>query len=359
LQHRTKPPKHHHPPAMPIPTPVPVPVPVPVPGPAVHEMPEPAPIGSGVSMTERERETAPSSPRSSLPPFSCPLSTAEEDTLRRINWGYHARPQPKDTYEPSLYKARAPYPTPKCFPSERRRFLDSASIFSVMDLDTLFFAFYFERSSYQQFLAAKELKVRGWSFNTRYSAWFQRHFNKKSAGANVLNEMMSGEVKSLKGAGQHLICEAQYERGTYIFFDRSQSWQMRMRENFKFDYAYLEDDANVNVDEKLDWNKLATYGNGCGLIAGEHKQMRRYQMRKQQQQMQSGQKKTEKRGSGRSTQPTRPPSSFHHNVAGTSVGGRESAQSGSVGNGTSNAPPPGRLRPPMHYRQSQQYQSRR
>merc|ERR1719491_643333 len=150
---------------------MPVPIPVPI---SAHT---PAPIAVPVAAST---SSAPPSPRSSLPPFSCPLSTSEQDTLRRINWGYHARPQPKDTYEPSLYKARCPYPTPSCFPSERRRLLDNAAIFGVMDLDTLFFAFYFERSSYQQFLAAKELKVRGWSFNTRYSAWFQRHFNKNN-----------------------------------------------------------------------------------------------------------------------------------------------------------------------------------
>merc|ERR1712087_1022574 len=99
----------------------------------------------------------------------------------------------------------------------------------------------------------------------RYSAWFQRHYMSASEAAKAANDEdklkqnkdeKSKSIKSLKGKGQHIIVDNKYERGTYIFFDRNQSWQMRMRENFKFDYSYLEDDPSVNVDSKMDWNKL-------------------------------------------------------------------------------------------------------
>merc|ERR1712048_1191676 len=110
------------------------------------------------------------------------------------------------------------------------------------------------------------------------------------------------ESKSLKGKGQHIIVGGKYEKGTYIFFSRDSSWQMRMRENFKFDYQYLEDDKAVNVDDKLDWNKLATYGNGCGLIYGEQKQLMRYHAQQQQLQKRYN-------ASSNSSHPTRPPSS--------------------------------------------------
>ncbi len=86
---------------------------------------------------------------------------------------------------------------------------DSAHVFGLMDLDTLFYIFYYQSGSYQQFIAARELKQRGWSFNTRYTAYTSQH--------------------SI-GKGQHMIVDNKYEQGTYIFFDRNQSWQMRMRE---------------------------------------------------------------------------------------------------------------------------------
>lgn len=235
-----------------------------------------------------------------LPPFSRTLTAEEEEILDVINMGYNKRPQPMDTHEPSFYKPDRPFETPSYFPKERRRMFDSPHIFTLMDLDTLFFIFYYQSASYQQFMAAKELKVRGWSYNTKFSAWFQRHYSKKgvkeqderedgdnedgSSSSPSKSSLGKNEQKSLKGKGQHIIVGGKYEKGTYIFFSRDSSWQMRMRENFKFDYSCLEDDKAVNVDDKLDWNKLATYGNGCGLIYGEQKQMIRYQQHQQRKQ---------------------------------------------------------------------------
>ena len=146
-----------------------------------------------------------------------------------------------------------------------------------------------------------------------------------------LKDEKNKSIKSLKGKGQHIIVDNKYERGTYIFFDRNQSWQMRMRENFKFDYQYLEDDPAVNVDDKLDWNKLATYGNGCGLIYGEQKQLMRYHQQQQQLQKRYNAQSSSSTASS-SSHPTRPPSSQTQH---------------------------GRFRPPIHHRQQYQSQSRR
>jgi CCR4-NOT transcription complex subunit 3 len=43
-----------------------------------------------------------------------------------------------------------------------------------MDPECLFFAFYFQPDSLQQFLAAHELKRQSWRFHKHHNAWFQR-----------------------------------------------------------------------------------------------------------------------------------------------------------------------------------------
>lgn len=37
-----------------------------------------------------------------------------------------------------------------------------------MDIETLFFIFYYQQGTYQQYLAAIELKKNGWEFNIRF-----------------------------------------------------------------------------------------------------------------------------------------------------------------------------------------------
>lgn len=46
--------------------------------------------------------------------------------------------------------------------------------FSKFDLDTLFFAFYYQQGTYQQYLAAMELKKKSWMFHKKYHTWFRK-----------------------------------------------------------------------------------------------------------------------------------------------------------------------------------------
>jgi len=46
--------------------------------------------------------------------------------------------------------------------------------FSRFDKESLFFAFYFQQGTYQQYLAALELKKQGWSFNWRFLTWIKK-----------------------------------------------------------------------------------------------------------------------------------------------------------------------------------------
>jgi CCR4-NOT transcription complex subunit 3 len=43
-----------------------------------------------------------------------------------------------------------------------------------VDPECLFFAFYFQPETYQQYMAAHELKRQAWRFHKHHNAWFQR-----------------------------------------------------------------------------------------------------------------------------------------------------------------------------------------
>lgn len=46
--------------------------------------------------------------------------------------------------------------------------------FQRFDLETLFFAFYHQQGSYQQYLAAVELKKKNWKFHKKFETWFRK-----------------------------------------------------------------------------------------------------------------------------------------------------------------------------------------
>jgi CCR4-NOT transcription complex subunit 3 len=118
---------------------------------------------------------------------------------------------------PRAYHPEAPYPTPPYYPQDPLNNLDDPSIMAKMELDTLFYIFYYRQGSYQQHLAARELKNRSWRFHKLFLTWFQRHEEPK-------------------------VISSEYEQGTYRFFDFEGSWMQRRKTNFKFEYQYLEDE---------------------------------------------------------------------------------------------------------------------
>lgn len=56
------------------------------------------------------------------------------------------------------------------------------------------FSFFFLQNTYQQYLAAKELKKQSWRYHRKYNTWFQRHEEPK-------------------------VATDEYEQGTYVYFD--------------------------------------------------------------------------------------------------------------------------------------------
>ena len=114
---------------------------------------------------------------------------------------------------------RNPYPTPS--PSLRLRLRCSrAATFDKFDTDTLFFIFYYQQGTYQQYLAARELKKQSWRYHQKYLTWFQRHEEPK-------------------------VTAEDYEQGTYVYFDYETGWCQRIKSDFTFEYGYLEDELAV------------------------------------------------------------------------------------------------------------------
>jgi CCR4-NOT transcription complex subunit 3 len=109
-------------------------------------------------------------------------------------------PTPMDAEKPYHYKPASPYAyTPAHYPQEPLTVFDDPRLYSRIETDTLFYAFYYRQGTYQQFLAAKALKSQSWRFHKQYQTWFQRHEEPK----NITEE---------------------YEQGTYRFFDYESTW---------------------------------------------------------------------------------------------------------------------------------------
>jgi len=80
-----------------------------------------------------------------------------------------------DSERPRSYAPRNPYPTPASYPSQPSSVFDNPSIFEKLGTDCLFFIFYYQQGTYQQYLAARELKKQSWRYHKKYMTWFQRH----------------------------------------------------------------------------------------------------------------------------------------------------------------------------------------
>ncbi|KAK5707482.1 general negative regulator of transcription subunit 5 [Elasticomyces elasticus] len=127
-------------------------------------------------------------------------------------------PIPSDASKPSHYTPLTPYPyTPAHYPTTPLPIFSDPALYSRIDTDSLFYAFYYRQGTYQQYLAAKALKGQSWRFHKQYQTWFQRHEEPK----RITEE---------------------FEEGAYRFFDYESTWMNRRKADFKFAYKFLEDD---------------------------------------------------------------------------------------------------------------------
>lgn len=109
-----------------------------------------------------------------------------------------------------------PYVGHPAFPTLTPSVIENPNLFEKLPTDSLFLAFYHQQGSYQQFLAAKQLKKQSWRYHKKYMTWFQRHDEPK-------------------------VTTDEYEEGTYVYFDYESGWCPRLKSEFKFEYCYLED----------------------------------------------------------------------------------------------------------------------
>jgi CCR4-NOT transcription complex subunit 3 len=115
------------------------------------------------------------------------------------------------------YTPQNPYPaTPASYPTTPNAIFENPAIFEKLGTDALFYIFYYKQGSYQQYLAARELKKQSWRFHKKYMTWFQRHEEPK-------------------------VTTDEYEQGTYVYFDWETGWCTRIKQDFRFEYSFLED----------------------------------------------------------------------------------------------------------------------
>ncbi|XP_031264764.1 general negative regulator of transcription subunit 3 isoform X1 [Pistacia vera] len=149
--------------------------------------------------------------------------------LKMLESAFYKLPQPKDSERARSYIPRHPAVTPHYYPQVQAPIVNNPAFWERMSLDsfgtdTLFFAFYYQQNTYQQYLAAKELKKQSWRYHRKYNTWFQRHEEPK-------------------------VATDEYEQGTYVYFDfhianddLQHGWCQRIKTEFTFEYNYLEDE---------------------------------------------------------------------------------------------------------------------
>jgi CCR4-NOT transcription complex subunit 3 len=142
--------------------------------------------------------------------------TAGASYLSALNESFVAAPSSGDNERSRQYTPQNPYPTPTSYPATPSPIFDTSAVFEKLGTDCLFFIFYYAQGTYQQYLAARELKKQSWRFHKKYMTWFQRHEEPK-------------------------ITTDEYEQGTYVYFDYETGWCTRIKQDFRFEYSFLED----------------------------------------------------------------------------------------------------------------------
>uniref|UniRef100_J3LR84 NOT2/NOT3/NOT5 C-terminal domain-containing protein n=1 Tax=Oryza brachyantha TaxID=4533 RepID=J3LR84_ORYBR len=153
--------------------------------------------------------------------------------LQMLEAAYHRLPQPKDSERVKNYIPKHPAVTPTSFPQIQAPVVSNPAFWERMGSDSLstdmlFFAFYYQQNTYQQFLTARELKKQSWRFHRKYNTWFQRHVEPQ-------------------------VTTDEYERGSYVYFDfhvtdDGSGWCQRIKNDFTFEYNFLEDELSVQTN---------------------------------------------------------------------------------------------------------------
>ncbi|KAG5555437.1 hypothetical protein RHGRI_006181 [Rhododendron griersonianum] len=149
--------------------------------------------------------------------------------LQMLEAAFYKLPQPKDSERAKSYISMNPAVTPPSYPQVQAPIVNNPAFWERLGaenngIDTLFFAFYYQQNTYNQYLAAKELKKLSWRYHRKYNTWFQRHEEPK-------------------------VTTDEYEQGIYVYFDyhinngdTQRGWCQKIKTEFTFEYNYLEDE---------------------------------------------------------------------------------------------------------------------
>ena len=171
----------------------------------------------GISLGAPERSDSGSVPLSaSTPTQSSGSMDSGSPYLSALSDSFMTAPTAGENERSRHYTPQNPYPSPASYPTTPSSIFDNPAVFEKLGTDCLFFIFYYAQGTYQQYLAARELKKQSWRFHKKYMTWFQRHEEPK-------------------------ITTDEYEQGTYVYFDYETGWCTRIKQDFRFEYSYLED----------------------------------------------------------------------------------------------------------------------
>jgi CCR4-NOT transcription complex subunit 3 len=168
------------------------------------------------SVGSSEMPMASGGPPAANPAPSAELVAAGSTYLTALNESFGSAPTSSENERSRQYAPQNPYATPSSYPTTPSSMFDNTAVFEKLGTDCLFFIFYYAQGTYQQYLAARELKKQSWRFHKKYMTWFQRHEEPK-------------------------ITTDEYEQGTYVYFDYETGWCTRIKQDFRFEYTYLED----------------------------------------------------------------------------------------------------------------------
>ena len=130
-------------------------------------------------------------------------------------------PNEFDSERPKIYTPRLPYPDlqkheQNGFPDQPKSDPNSIeALFTKYEEDTLFFIFYHQQGTYQQYLAARELRKKKWFYHKNIKKWF-KHVREPTQ------------------------IEEGYENGSYYIFNPEGEWSVRQQDDFKLEYAQVE-----------------------------------------------------------------------------------------------------------------------
>jgi CCR4-NOT transcription complex subunit 3 len=180
----------------------------------------PSAWGSSSTLSSHGIHQPPTAASQLLVPTTDKDPLSRSNALKFIEASLRFLPRPHDCERPKPYIPPNPYRTPSYYPQTPHPIFNTPEIFAKFDTDTLFFIFYYQQATFQQYLAARELKKQSWRYHKKYLTWFQRHDQPK-------------------------ITTDEYEQGTYIYFDYETGWIQRIKQEFVFKYLYLEDELSV------------------------------------------------------------------------------------------------------------------